>query len=456
MTFGPRKATALLFGGDVLIFIVSLWITLLLRYRAIPTSDVLSSHLPPFLFLFAIWALIFYMAGLYGKRIILFKNKLSNIILRVQLVNIVVAALFFFFVPGIGIAPKTNLILYLFVSLGLIFIWRLWFFPRLTSPTTRERVALIGSGAEVEELVREVNENPRYSIRFVEVIPASAVENNFDDFIRTIQQKGISLVVIDAEDDSLRALNIRLYKFATEERSFEFTDLKELYEEVFDRVPLSLLQYDWYMKTSRNQALLLYTTGKRIIDIIGGIAMGVATIIIVPFVWVAMRIEGPGSLFIAQNRIGMRGSNMRAYKFRSMRYNDAGSKAWVKEGGENYVTRVGAFLRLTSLDEFPQFINILSGELSLVGPRNDTEGLGKRLAEEIPYYNLRYSVKPGITGWAQINQQYEQGNISPQSVEETKTRLAYDFYYIQNRSLILDIIIALKTVKRMFFRVSSW
>ncbi len=125
------------------------------------------------------------------------------------------------------------------------------------------------------------------------------------------------------------------------------------------------------------------------------------------------------------------------------------------EGQQNYVTRVGAFLRTSSLDEFPQCINILRGEISLIGPRNDILGLANRLADAIPYYSIRYIVKPGITGWAQINQQYEQGNISPQSIEETKTRLAYDFYYIKNRSFALDIVIALKTVKRMLFRVSS-
>lgn len=108
------------------------------------------------------------------------------------------------------------------------------------------------------------------------------------------------------------------------------------------------------------------------------------------------------------------------------------------------------------MDEFPQFINVLAGELSLIGPRNDVRSLGERLAASVSYYNIRYIVKPGITGWAQINQQYEQGNISPQSIDETKTRLAYDFYYIKKRSLLLDIIIALKTVKRMFFRVSNW
>ena len=138
-----------------------------------------------------------------------------------------------------------------------------------------------------------------------------------------------------------------------------------------------------------------------------------------------------------------------------MEKNIAASGQWVKEG-ENRITRVGAFLRQTSLDEFPQFINVLAGELSLIGPRNDILGLGRRLAEALPYYEARYLVIPGITGWAQINQQYEPGNVSPQSIRENKTRLAYDFYYLKHRSLGLDLLIALRTIKRMFFRLSSW
>jgi lipopolysaccharide/colanic/teichoic acid biosynthesis glycosyltransferase len=138
-----------------------------------------------------------------------------------------------------------------------------------------------------------------------------------------------------------------------------------------------------------------------------------------------------------------------------MTKNLATSGEWVNEG-ENRITKVGRFLRTTSLDEFPQFINILRGEVSLIGPRNDILGLGQRLSESLPFYKERYIVTPGITGWAQINQQYEPGNASPQSIEETKVRLAYDFYYLKHRSLGLDIMIALKTIKKMFFRVSSW
>jgi lipopolysaccharide/colanic/teichoic acid biosynthesis glycosyltransferase len=198
---------------------------------------------------------------------------------------------------------------------------------------------------------------------------------------------------------------------------------------------------------------IFYAVIKKLIDITGSIAMGVITVISVPIIWTLQGFEGPGPLFISQERLGLNGKHIKTTKFRSMHKNDDG--AWKGEGA-NTVTKVGAFLRKTSLDEFPQFWNVLKGEMSLIGPRNDMVVLGGRLASALPNYNFRYAVTPGITGWAQINQQYEQGNISPQSIEETKMRLAYDFYYLKHRSLGLDLVIALKTFKRMFFRVSSW
>jgi lipopolysaccharide/colanic/teichoic acid biosynthesis glycosyltransferase len=132
-----------------------------------------------------------------------------------------------------------------------------------------------------------------------------------------------------------------------------------------------------------------------------------------------------------------------------MQVSDAG--AWLTEK-KNVVTKVGAFLRKTSIDELPQVLNILKGEMSLIGPRNDIMGLAPRLAESIPFYNIRTIIKPGITGWAQTHQQYTPGNISPQSVEETKIRLAYDIFYIKHRSLLLDINIALRTFKTLLSR----
>ncbi len=455
MAFGGRKATVLLFAGDIAIFTFSLWLTLLLRYAQLPSRELFGVHLQLFGILFVLWALVFYMAGLYSKRVLLRQYELTGAILRTQLLNITLAALFFFTVPGIDIAPKTNLAVYLAVSLALILVWRLAIFPRLTRPSVRERAALLGAGADAAELVAEVNGNPRYRLEFVVVVAPEDI-TGVEAFGQRLQHEQVTMLVVDTNSDAAKPLLKEVYALAFVEQRYYFEDLYRVYEEVFDRVPLSLLRYDWFLKNISRPTLGFYTTLKRAIDLVGGLILGVVTVILTPFIYLAMKLEGKGPVFMAQERFGQYGTKIRCYKFRSMSFNDAASGTWVGEDTKNKVTRVGSVLRKTSIDEFPQFINILRGEMSLVGPRNDIAGLGERLAETLPYYMARYVVKPGLTGWAQINQRYEPGNISPQSIEETKVRLAYDFYYIKHRSLALDILIALRTIKRMLFRVSSW
>lgn len=447
---GGRRPPVLLFLGDLAVFALSLWLTLLVRYVEIPSHETLVEHLRPFSFLFALWLLVFYMFGLYGKSVLLMKTRLPQAILTTQSANIVLAALFFFLVPGVGIAPKTNLIIYLFISLALIFAWRLALYPQASMRRERLPAIMIASHDEVGELIEEVNHNPRYHLAFAAHVTPEQLSDKVIAAWTARFGNSSPYIVADLSTEAVRVRLPQLYALSGDgQRLVEFTDL---YEEVFDRVPLSRIQEAWFLKNV-SRPHVLYSVIKRSIDIAGALAMGLVTISATPLIWIANRFDCPGPVFITQIRLGEGGRRITSYKFRSMRYADKG--VWAGEN-ENYVTRVGAFLRKTSLDEFPQFLNVLKGELSLVGPRNDIEPLAERLASALPYYNYRYVVRPGITGWAQINQQYEQGNISPQSVEETKVRLAYDFYYIKYRSLGLDIVIALKTVKRMFFRVSSW
>lgn len=455
MAFSGRK-TLVVFAGDMAVFVFSLWVTLFVRYGAVPSRELFWSHLELFWILFAVWTLVFYMAGLYSKRVLLVQYRLTGALLNTQFLNITIAALFFFLAPGLGIAPKTNLIIYLVVSLLSILAWRLLLLPHVAQPSVRERVAIIGSGSDVEELYDEISRNPRYGIEVVLLVSAEEATAQGQTLFSRLSSERVTSIVVDTADKRVEPLLERIYALSFLERRCQFVDLNRLYEQVFDRVPLSLLRYDWFLKNVARPASGFYAFFKRIIDIVGALVMGLITIALAPFIYAAMRLEGPGPLLISQERIGQYGARIRAYKFRSMSFNDAAASTWVGEDNKNRVTRVGSFLRRTSLDEFPQFINVLRGEISLIGPRNDIVGLGERLAESLPYYMARYLVKPGITGWAQINQRYEPGNISPQSIEETKTRLAYDFYYIRHRSMALDVTVALKTFKRMMFRVSSF
>ena len=429
-----RRASLLLFVGDVVALTAALYLTLGLRYGTVPSATMLAPYVAPFSFLFALWILVFYSSGLYSKRLTLFPSRLPDALLKTQLANIVFAALFFFLVPSFGITPKLILALYLVVSLVLIFLWRLAVYPHLSVRRSRERAILLARGAEADELFSEVNGNARYDILFCS---------------RELGDESATLVVVDgasADQESLDALSLD---------GKQVVAFEDVYEEVFDRIPLSRLDRTWFHTNVVMEDPMWYALIKRVFDIVGGLIMMTVTIIIAPCVYVANKFEGSGPLFIKQERFGRHGAKITVYKFRSMQKNLAASGEWIPEGA-NRITKVGAFLRHTSLDEFPQCINIIRGELSLIGPRSDILGLGQRLTESLPYYKERYAVLPGITGWAQINQQYEPGHVSPQSVAETEVRLAYDFYYLKHRSLGLDIVIALKTIKRMFFRVSSW
>lgn len=451
MTIGSRRASVILFVGDILAFGFSLWLTLFLRYGELPSRELIALHAGPFAFLFLVWTLIFFMSGLYEKQVSFVKRDLSGRIVRTQVLNIVLAALLFFLVPALLITPKTILAIYLVISLVMISGWRLSVFPYLRRRRTRMRALLLGRRPEEHELAGELNSNPRYGLTCDAPINVEHMSGDELSAILASEAGDFRFLILDSRDPVLQAHLPLIYTRAFETDGYQIVDFMSLYEEVFDRVPLSVLSYEWIFRNATRPASGFYMVGKRMTDLVGGVLMGIATILIFPFVWLALRLEGPGPVLIKQNRLGERGGRMQAWKFRSMVRVDAG--LWQGES-DNRITRVGAFLRKTSLDEFPQFINILKGELSLVGPRNDISALGERLANELPYYRVRYLVRPGITGWAQVNQQYDKGNISPQSIEETKMRLAYDFYYLKHRSLTLDLTIALKTIKRMLFRVS--
>jgi lipopolysaccharide/colanic/teichoic acid biosynthesis glycosyltransferase len=164
-----------------------------------------------------------------------------------------------------------------------------------------------------------------------------------------------------------------------------------------------------------------------------------------PFIMLVIALSSKGPVCIFQKRIGKDNKVIIIPKFRTMTVNDGG--VWVTEN-DTRITKVGKFLRATRIDELPQLFSVLKGDMSLIGPRPDIYDLGMKLEQEIPYYAIRNVIKPGLSGWAQIEQY-----APPQSLEETKIRLAYDFYYIKNRSLVLDIKIALRTIKTLLSRV---
>jgi len=446
----------LLITGDVICFVVSLYITLLVRYIDIPSSQLLFDHLGPFLLLSGVWLFIFYIAGLYDKHTVFLKKLLFSRILNTQVVNILIAALLFFILP-FGITPKTNLVLYLVISVVVVTLWRLRFFNYFR-PKNVHRAILIADGEEAVELVDEVNNNDRYNFTFVRMIDSATAEKTREfqtKLLELITKERITIIVANPRTEYVESVMPRLFELSFLDFKITFLDFNKVYEDTFDRVPLSSLRYDWFVSHVSQTKSLFYDVSKRTIDTVGGCVLGIVFVLLLPLIYAAVKIEGrQAGLFMTQKRFGQYNQPIEVLKLQTMTVNDAASATWTDEDREkgNEITKVGHVIRKLSLDEVPQVWNILKGEMSLIGPRNDIEGLGKRLAEEIPYYNIRNFVKPGISGWAQTHQHYMGDNISPQSIEETQIRLAYDLYYVKNRSFLLDVEIALRTIKTLLSR----
>ncbi|MEI7777783.1 MAG: exopolysaccharide biosynthesis polyprenyl glycosylphosphotransferase [bacterium] len=449
MNMSNRRDSLVLFLGDFLLFTISLTLAVFIRYGRLPEEALFVSYLWSFSIIFVASAVVFFIVGLYDKHTVVLKGNLPQIIFRAQLANALIAIIIFYLIPYFGITPKTILFLYIFISFLLISSWRGYLYPRL-GVKNKQKTFLIGRGQETSELLNEVNNNFRYGFTIVSYLDLdSDDEIDFqNDILNKIKNEGISLVIVDLHHDKAASILPDLYSLIFS--GVVFIDMRAVYEDIFDRVPLSLLEHSWFLENMSLSPHPFYDLTKRIMDIILSALLLVFFVVVTPFVFLAIKIEDRGPIFITQRRVGKGNRPVTIYKFRSMQGNEEG--VWIGETA-NKVTKVGKFLRYSRIDELPQLWNVFRGDISLIGPRPDVVGLDQRLISAIPYYNTRYLIKPGLSGWAQIRQIYQSGNISPQSVDESTARLAYDLYYIENRSFVLDIKIALKTLKILFSRL---
>ena len=446
LTISNTKEAALLFLGDLSILIVSLWVTLFLRYFEVPSKELFMLHAVPFSFLFMVWFVAFFIAGLYDKHTLIFKENLPSTILYAQISNVIIAALFFFLVPYFGITPKTNLVIYLFVSFSFIVLWRLWFFDwclRLFGGSTRHKALLIGSGKEIEELKEEVNNNNRYPFEFAFHVRPEDVEDSLElqgKLLAYVSSGEVSVIVGDSRSPAFGALTTFLSNLAFVESRFHFIDSTTLYENIFDRIPLSLIHPNWFLENVSTTPQYVYDFIKRLTDIMAGIILILITGFVYIFVAILIKIEDGGPVLFVAERVGKDNAPLRLFKFRSM---------FVTQ--KETVTRVGYYLRKLRIDELPQTWNLLIGDISLIGPRPEASHLVQQYAERIAHYNVRHLIEPGLSGWAQIKE-HDVPRRNVVDIERTRIKLSYDLYYIKNRSLMLDLHIALKTIRTLISR----
>jgi lipopolysaccharide/colanic/teichoic acid biosynthesis glycosyltransferase len=445
-----RKEPWLLFLGDIFFFIFSLWLTLLLRFGEMPSQAVFMEHFYPFSILFAVWLVVFFIAGLYEKHTTLFKSYLPSRLLSTQIFNSLLAVTFFYLVPHFGITPKIVLFIYLLIFFLFIFTWR-YYGQNLFGLKSQEKALIVGRGEEIYLLKDEVANNSRYGLEFVSVFdldktPMTNLEKNITE---EIYSKDITVVVIDLQDKSIDKNMPQFYNLLFSR--VRFVDMNNLYEGIFDRIPISLVSYNWFLENVSVTPNTSYDLFRRLEDIVVSFIFGVVSLVFYPFIILAIKIEDGGDIFIVQNRVGKNNVPIKILKFRTMSFND--NEEISKDKIKNQITAVGRFLRKSRLDELPQLWNVFTGELSLIGPRPELPALAQIYEKEVPYYNVRHLIQPGLSGWAQLyhNRHPHQGL----DTVETKNKLSYDLYYLKHRSLFLDLQIALKTVKTLLSRTGK-
>lgn len=434
------------FIGDLAVLYGSLSLSLYLRYGKAGFSDAYNAHLIPFSFIFLFWVIVFYIFDFYEIKSL--KNSaafLKNFSLAL-LTNGLIAIVFFYLLPFYGITPKTNLLIFAIVFAVLELLWRYLFNLMNTQLKSPEKVLLINYGEKnglAEELTAYLKANPQIGYEIAYQLKDA---NSYDTegLSRLIQDNEIKTIVIPTHLQE----KIRLSKLVYNNLSLgiDVMNFAEFYELVFKKVPLSELEEAWFLENLIKKAFF-YDAFKNSLDFVFAL---LAFIVFLPFtilISVISKISSSGPVIYKQTRVGVKEKKFTLYKFRTMRVDAEKDGAKWAQQNDPRITRLGKILRYTHLDELPQLINVLKGELSFVGPRPERPEFVKELKEKIPYYEIRHLAKPGITGWAQINYRYGA------SVEDAFQKLQYEIYYLKNKSLFLDLLIILKTLKLFFINL---
>jgi exopolysaccharide biosynthesis polyprenyl glycosylphosphotransferase len=317
----------------------------------------------------------------------------------------------------------------------------------------KQRLAIIGTGKAALAIAEVAKKHPHYQpIGFLdkpsecertsELLPFLG---NLDTLEVLIERRAIDEIAIASETTIDREMLDRF--IIARAKGIVVTPMPILYERLTGKVAIDCIGNQWYASLPfRMQPLeLLYKILKRGIDLLCSLPICLILAIIFPFVALAIKLNSPGPIFYTQERAGLYGKSIVVYKFRSM-IRDAeknGRAKWAQKG-DSRITKVGWFMRKTRIDELPQIINVLKGEMSFVGPRPERPEFIKDLEKQIPFYRIRLSGKPGLTGWAQVNYGYGA------SVEDAYIKLQYDLYYLKHWSPWLDIQILLRTFAIVF------
>ncbi len=400
------------------------------------------------------WLIWMFVNDLYDLRIaVKLKQTIQRIVLGGVIAVIFYAIYYFVTAPfpwsessfSLRFAPALAIVA---ISI-LLSIWRTVYTVFLGEGHASQRTLIFGAGVTGEIMVEAFQHNPHYqAVGFIDddkklhgkTYQDVQVLGGRQDMLLEVEQNGINEIVLAVSNPIDEDLLQMLSDF--HERGVAITPMPVLYEKLLGKVAVEHIGSQWYsaLPFRKNPFETFNRVGKRCLDLICGLIIGSIFAVVLPFVAIAIKLDSPGAIFYKQERVGQHGVAFTVYKFRSMVENaeQNGQAQWAVKGDAR-ITKVGNFIRKTRLDELPQVLNVLRGEMSMVGPRPERYEFIEKLQKQIPFYRTRLAAKPGLTGWAQIN--YGYGSTT----QDALIKLQYDLYYLKHWSPWLDFKILLRT-----------
>jgi len=383
------------------------------------------------------------------------ESVIANIVLTAS-VTVLFYLLTPFFTPSLPENRMQILFFYLAIVAAL-FLWRMAYINFVTSPRFYKKVLIVGEISNIEPIMNAFkNSDPNYKIlgfinceaKNESTIKIKDIKEYLPNQIHEIIiNENISEIVVASYNSETITPEIYHDLIVLLERGFPIKEYTQVYEDMTHRVPVQFVGKDFYkyFPFSRSNQNKLYLFFHRFFDLMFSVVGIILGILLLPIILFGNLLANRGPLFYSQERVGKNGEVFKIIKFRTMIENAEKNGAVWASKNDTRVTFFGKFLRRSRLDEIPQFINILKGNMSLIGPRPERPYFVQELSQVIPFYETRHIVKPGLTGWAQVKVKYGS------TVDDSLLKLQYDLYYIKHRSFFLDANIIIKTFSTMIF-----
>ena len=449
-----RLLGLLLFFGDLCVILS----TAILSFR-IESGNYELAEKNWFLILIflVVYPIIFYFFELYDINL-----RLTRLRYLTRIITVNAAGIIFVLILGYILYIKVNrgfLILWGINFIVLFLLWRYIFYKISKKPMLPEKILLVGSDWSILEIIKEIKGLPISSYDMVGIIsdkngnPQSQGFDGIDiignryDLVKIVQKEKINKIIVSTYEEKHEDLISALLECKL--MGVQITEAPNFYRKITGKIPIKHVRNSWFIFSSGFESIQkpFVFKAKRLIDVILSFLLLIIAVPLIIIVIILIKLDSSGPVFYVQERLGLNEKPFKLIKFRSMHFNaeEKSGPVWSSKN-DSRISRVGKLLRPARLDEIPQLINVLKGEMTFIGPRPERQFFVEKLKKQIPYYSLRFSVKPGITGWAQVKYYYGS------SVKDSLEKLQYDIYYIQNVSIILDLYIVLKTLQVMIMR----